>query len=105
MSQKQTRNHPRHVFPMPIQIDAGGRTLAAECVNVGLGGALLRCPEAIAFGACITLRFRLPTLEQDSVVEAVVRWFDDQGVGVQFQSLRARDVWALNQLFLRLTAA
>ena len=34
-----------------------------------------------------------------AVVPAVVRWQKPDGVGVQFGQLRARDVWALNQLF------
>ncbi len=32
-------------------------------------------------------------------VGAVVRWSDDSGVGLQFDGMRARDVWALNEFF------
>jgi hypothetical protein len=32
-------------------------------------------------------------------VGATVRWGDAKGVGLQFDGLRARDVWALNEYF------
>ena len=37
----------------------------------------------------------------DEAIEigAVVRWSDDKATGIQFDGLRARDVWALNKFF------
>jgi len=32
-------------------------------------------------------------------VKATVRWIDAEGMGVQFETLRAIEVWALNQYF------
>ena len=50
-------------------------------------------------GVPVKLRFTLPALRDDVTCDAIVRWFTQDGVGLQFGSLRARDVWALNQLF------
>ncbi len=30
---------------------------------------------------------------------AIVRWHDAQGIGLQFDGLRALDMWALNKYF------
>jgi Tfp pilus assembly protein PilZ len=50
------------------------------------------------FGDRVLLRLRLPSLREDSQIEAAVRWVEPDGVGVQFGSLRAMEVWGLNQL-------
>jgi hypothetical protein len=43
--------------------------------------------------------FRLASLKEDTEVDATVRWKQPDGLGLQFGSLRAIDVWGLNQLF------
>ena len=50
------------------------------------------------------LRFQLPTQPEPVEVAGDVRWVVKKegshvGVGIRFQGLRARDVWALNQFF------
>ena len=45
--------------------------------------------EAFAFGDAVTIQVRLPTLKEDSTLEATVRWKVGDGYGVQFGSLHA----------------
>jgi len=47
----------------------------------------------------VKLRIRLPAMQEDSTIEMTVRWKTPDGVGLQFGSLRAIEVWGLNQLF------
>lgn len=72
-----------------------------ECVtrNVSLGGMYLVTSSSLPYGTTVTLEFYLPALKEDVNIEATVRWVKDDGMGVQFGSLRAREVWGLNQLF------
>lgn len=72
-----------------------------ECVtrNVSLGGMYLLTDTRPPYGAKVMLELYLPALKERANIEAVVRWVKEDGVGVQFGSLRAREVWALNQLF------
>ena len=72
-----------------------------ECVtrNISLGGMLLVTSESLPFGTPVELEFHLPALEEDARLEATVRWNAEDAMGVQFGSMRARDVWGLNQLF------
>ncbi len=81
-----------------IVIHEGSRI---ECVtrNVSLGGMYLVSDEKIPYGAKVELEFYLPALREDARIEATCRWQKEDGFGVQFGSLRAREVWALNQLF------
>jgi len=44
----------------------------------------------------------VPTADQAIEVGTTVRWTEGTGIGLQFDGLRARDVWALNEFFKRL---
>ena len=56
-------------------------------------------------GTTVQLRFQLPTQPEPVEVAGDVRWVvkrgagDQSGIGIRFQGLRARDVWALNRYF------
>jgi Tfp pilus assembly protein PilZ len=60
----------------------------------------------LSIGAEIHLRFKVPTQPELIEVAGDVRWFvrrvqgDTVGLGIRFQGLRAREVWALNRFFL-----
>jgi hypothetical protein len=49
------------------------------------------------------LSFSIPTTPYAIEVGATVRWSDDKATGLQFDGLRARDVWALNKFFEQLS--
>jgi hypothetical protein len=60
---------------------------------------MIETEQSLAFGATVKLRFRLPTMDSDTEVDATVRWNKDKAFGLQFGSLRAKDVWGLNRFF------
>lgn len=76
-----------------------------ECVtkNVSLGGMYLVTDERLEYGTAVELEIYLPALKEHASIDATVRWQKDDGMGVQFGPLRAREVWALNQLFKQST--
>jgi hypothetical protein len=53
----------------------------------------------------VEVRFRIPTQPEPVDVTGEVRWVEPAkgdvpgGMGIRFQGLRARDVWALNRFF------
>ena len=55
-------------------------------------------------GQRVTINFAIPTIDQPVEVTATVRWSDDKATGLQFDGLRAREVWALNKFFEQLPA-
>jgi len=50
----------------------------------------------------VSLSFVVPKVGHAIEIGATVRWADSNGIGLQFDGLRARDVWALNEFFKRL---
>lgn len=53
----------------------------------------------------LQVRFRIPTQPEPIEVGGEVRWIEQgspgqpPGIGIRFQGLRAREVWALNRFF------
>ena len=74
-------------------------------MNISLGGALVNAGMKFAMGQRLQISFAVPTLEHPIEVGATVRWSDDKATGLQFDGLRARDVWALNKYFEQLPAS
>jgi c-di-GMP-binding flagellar brake protein YcgR len=92
------REHERFQVSLPTTVIVQGAELSATAHNLSLGGARLSVTGAVPFGASIKLRLRLPGVPEDSVIDATVRWVTGDMIGVQFGSLRAKEVRALNQL-------
>jgi len=96
---KEKRAQKRYAYRLPVQVEVEGEILNGESVNFALGGMLIEIGRTFPLNTVLTLRFRLPALDVDTEVQAAVRWSKDGNHGVQFGSMRARDVWALNRLF------
>ena len=73
-------------------------------MNVSLGGALVAAGTKYSMGQHVMISFQVPTIDEAIEVGATVRWSDDKATGLQFDGLRARDVWALNKFFEQLPA-
>ena len=104
------RIYERYLCDLPVEILHEDHTIATRATNVSLGGFFLVNVEgnevsadSLAYGTNIKVRFSLPELRDGSTTcDAVIRWNSGQGLGVQFGSLRAIEVWALNQFFKNL---
>lgn len=94
------RANERYERRLRVVLRYDGKEYEAVTKNISIGGMYLVTDAPVPFGGTAELRFRLPTLEEETICAAHVRWSQPaEGVGVQFGSLRAREVWALNQLF------
>jgi uncharacterized protein (TIGR02266 family) len=83
-----------------------GKKQVCRTRNISLGGVYVETPLPLAIGTTIQLRFQLPTQPEPVEVSGDVRWVvtkkaagEEVGMGIRFQGLRARDVWALNRFF------
>ncbi len=97
------RTSTRHPVDLPCLItleadEAGLRPSETRIVNLSVGGALVRW-QRLPLGARVSVTFKIATLEDNISTGAVVRWSTDDEVGIQFDGLRPRDVWALSKLF------
>jgi len=71
-------------------------------MNLSLGGALVNAGTRYSMGQRVQISLAIPPQEDPVEVGATVRWSDDKATGLQFDGLRARDVWALNKYFEQL---
>ena len=71
-------------------------------MNLSLGGALFLLTPRLPMGQRLDVSFKVPTMDEAIEIGATVRWSDDKATGIQFDGLRARDVWALNKFFEQL---
>lgn len=97
------RTSTRHTVSIASQLTIDGVKRDATMINLSLGGALVDSGMKHPMGSRMNISFRLPTMEEPVEIGATVRWSDAKGVGIQFDGLRARDVWALNEFFKQLS--
>lgn len=94
----------RHDVWLPATLTSEGLDFDVEIANVSLGGALVRVPHPLPMGAHVELTFVLDGLLEVIDATAIVRWRTDDKVGLQFDGLRAREVWALG-VYLKVDSA
>ena len=99
------RTSTRHDVSLAATLTLDGNPREATVVNLSLGGALVNAGAKLAMGQRVSISFVVPTLETAIEVTATVRWSDAKATGLQFDGLRARDVWALNKFFEQLPAS
>lgn len=93
----------RHNVSLPAQLTVDGTLNDCTVLNLSLGGALMTAPGRYPMGQRVKIAFTVPAPQHAIEVGATVRWSNTDGLGVQFDGLRARDVWALNEFFKQLS--
>jgi Tfp pilus assembly protein PilZ len=96
------RIQTRHEVAIPAKLIVDGTTAECTMLNLSVGGALVTVTTKYAMGQRVQVAFHVPTIGEVIEVGATVRWSSSEGVGVQFDGLRARDVWALQAYFKQL---
>ena len=96
------RSNARHVVDLAATIQLHGASSEKRLVNLSLGGAMIAM-RRLPMGERVTVSFKVPSLEHAIETGATVRWSTEDSVGVQFDGLRAKDVWALNKYFEQLS--
>lgn len=98
------RTSTRHAVSIDGSLAIDGQPRPVTLMNLSLGGALISAGTRMSMGQRVQIKFAIPTLEDAIEVGATVRWSDDNATGLQFDGLRARDVWGLNKYFEQLSA-
>ena len=91
------RSATRHPIDLPCTV-RDDTTREARIINLSVGGALITHPR-VPMGHRLHLTFFVPTMAEAIAIGAVVRWCTDLEIGVQFDGLRPKDVWALSKYF------
>ncbi|MDX2022328.1 MAG: PilZ domain-containing protein [Deltaproteobacteria bacterium] len=103
LSEHFRRTDPRYDRRVEVEIIAGSTRQTAVTKNISLGGMYIESLEPLPMLAKVVVRFRVPTQNEMVEVAGQVRWLEPGstvcGVGIRFDGLRAREVWALNRFF------
>jgi len=90
---------------LDVELTSGEEKLTATTGNISLGGLFVETDRTFPLQTRLQIRFRIPTQPEPIDVSGEVRWIEQggpgqpAGIGVRFQGLRAREVWALNRFF------
>jgi uncharacterized protein (TIGR02266 family) len=99
------RTDPRYARRLEVEVLAGELRQVATTRNISLGGVFVETTEPLPLQTRLQIRFRIPTQPEPIEVGGEVRWVEPAagdllpGMGIRFQGLRAREVWALNRFF------
>jgi uncharacterized protein (TIGR02266 family) len=99
------RTDPRYERRVEVEIVAAGKNYRVTTRNLSLGGMFVDIDEPLPEQTTIQVRFKVPTQPEMVDVAGEIRWVErgapgkPSGMGIRFQGLRARDVWALNRFF------
>lgn len=94
----EKREYPRTPIDADITCEIDGESYNALAKDISLGGMFIEAEIVPAFGAKIQIVCRLPGMQSDSSLPAVVRWVKPGGFGVQFGLLGARETHAITEL-------
>jgi hypothetical protein len=102
-------DHTSHSYPVEISALVrvlGDRVRQQVCQlrSISLGGTFIEVGR-LPMGTQVNITFGLPTIGERISLDAVVHWSTDYGVGVQFEGMRARQVWALWRYLESVTGA
>jgi uncharacterized protein (TIGR02266 family) len=104
LAEQFRRTDPRYDRRLEVELVADGKRQVGYSRNISLGGMFVETAEVLAVQTTIQVRFYVPTQPEPIDVTGEVRWAEKgsgerPGIGIRFQGLRARDVWALNRYF------
>ncbi len=94
----EKRAHARNELTLPVVCTTeGGATIHGRTRDLSIGGAFVCTTEVPAFGSRVTMRFSSPT-SGEVALQGIVRWTKDEGFGLQFQLLSAKETYAIAKL-------
>jgi hypothetical protein len=109
VSLKDRRKYLRKPADLAVEFDVeedgatGGSRVKGTCTSLSLGGMFVEAAKLPAFGAKITVGFRLPEYEGQLEVAATVRWVSPAGMGLQFGRMGASETYSLTEYIAKLT--
>jgi type IV pilus assembly protein PilZ len=105
LSEHFRRTDPRYARRLEVEVLVGEDRQVATTRNISLGGVFVETTAPLPLQTRLQIRFRIPTQSEPIEVGGEVRWVEPgggeqpPGMGIRFQGLRAREVWALNRFF------
>ena len=81
-----------------VQRKAGDESTSGHARDVSVGGMFVETASPFPFGTDVIVHLSLPGYKDELVMPAVVRWTGQDGMGLQFRLLGARETHALTEI-------
>jgi hypothetical protein len=95
----QNRQYVRVDFRADVEVMVNGVSQPGRTVNISQGGVFIVTSPLPKLDDKVILSIDLPGVAERSKISCLVRWSKEgDGAGLQFETLRAIEVWALNKL-------
>lgn len=95
----QRRRHTRYMFGADVGLEVAGQRQLGRTANISAGGMFVRTDPAPQLGESLKLLLSLPDVPDICEIPCVVRWHrDDQGAGLEFQSVEPGTMGGLMRL-------
>ncbi len=95
----ENREHPRSLARLRVAFQVGdGPRTESRSRDLSLGGMFIETATPPPYGTAVRVHLRLPDLEGEACLEAIVRWTTAEGMGVQFASMGARQTHGIVEL-------
>ena len=97
------RTSARVTLGIPAALTAGDTILPVFTLNIGSGGMAVRATTALAAGARVSIRFKLPRSSREIEAAARVVWSHNPqaALGLQFETVAAPDQIAIDEFVER----
>ena len=96
----EKRKYPRQAVDLraSIRVDGTDRVIETEVKDLSVGGVFVFTDNKLPFAANVKVFIAFPPPTGVIELPAVVRWGTDNGVGLQFGLLGARETHAIAQV-------
>jgi type IV pilus assembly protein PilZ len=77
----------------------GAEAISGVSRDISVGGIFIESEAQVTFGTEVIIVLRLPNTKADFRLPGTIRWMKEDGFGVQFGLLGARETHAISELF------
>jgi type IV pilus assembly protein PilZ len=81
-----------------VSLKGSDQRTVGRATDISIGGMYIESDRPLSFNAAIVVYARLPGQPDTFVLPGVVRWVRDNGMGVQFGLLGARETYAITEI-------
>ncbi len=92
---RDRRHSVRRATSLAVRVEVPGREIVGVATDLGLGGMFVKASESLPYAAEVRILFSRSEIGIDLCLPAVVRWVINDGFGLQFGRLGARETRAL----------
>jgi uncharacterized protein (TIGR02266 family) len=87
--------------PAALSHKGASQPIAGRARDISVGGMFIETASVVPFGTDVMIRVRLPGNKDELTLPGVVRWVRNDGMGIQFGLLGAKETHAITEIVPR----